>query len=368
MANFSGNIPQQITIIAKPAQDVKWRFDDISDQPEDQQMTWNVRPAFVSDATNAKTLETGRNWAGDGRVYNYATREYVKVGDVTEVTVNNLPFKGLRVINLEHRAEGGRAWKVVTDDGYYFDMREDILLESLRMCGTSPGGILEGEYLWAKVGSQMKIIRAGSELHKRLMQATTRGTYSKIAMGKLVPGGVYETKAGKRFIFCGYFHNVVYSRQGEYKQYLRETIYTAHKRVENNKLAMFFEITDYYWKAKKPEEWRDLLMEQISESDSDWIHGFEFKSSSSFVMQVGTVDLPDNLAELLRNQAQRIATRKSLQKATYEDNWVYWYYGSRFLNIYPIDEPIVENAYMAAIWAKHTEGKEIPDDLARLLP
>jgi hypothetical protein len=63
--------------------------------------------------------------------------------------VENTPKK-IRVFTLEHRAEGGRAYKVVTEDGYYFDMREGVLLDTLVHCGCEADGTLGGEFVSAR--------------------------------------------------------------------------------------------------------------------------------------------------------------------------------------------------------------------------
>ena len=107
--------------------------------------------------------------------------------------MENKPISGLRVLSLEHRGQGGRAYKVVTPDGFYFDLREDILLDTMKTEGVAPGGILRGQYIWARVGAEMKLVRKGSELFRALLEASERSILSAIPLKQLKVGTVYET-------------------------------------------------------------------------------------------------------------------------------------------------------------------------------
>lgn len=192
---ISGNIPEKITILTR-------RPEKVGDV--------EVTPAFISDATNTKTLETGRTWA----------KGWYHKSDVTGpefVGRENKGVGGYRILDLEVRSEGGRAYKVVSPEGFYVDLREDVLLDTIQEVGISPGGILNGTYLFATVGSQMKLIREGSELHKELIGATTRRNSKKISGKDLEIGGVYVTVGGAQFVFGG-FVDTVYIK-ADYKTY-----------------------------------------------------------------------------------------------------------------------------------------------------
>lgn len=183
---ISGNIPEKITILTRKPEKVEGV---------------EVIPAFISDATNAKTLETGRTWA----------KGWYHKSDVTGPEVvgrENKGAAGYRILDLEVRSEGGRAYKVVSPEGFYVDLREDVLLDTIQEVGISPGGVLNGTYLFATVGSQMKLIREGSSLHTELIGATTRRNNKKISEKDLEVGGVYATVGGNMFVFGGFVDTI----------------------------------------------------------------------------------------------------------------------------------------------------------------
>ncbi len=91
---------------------------------------------------------------------------------------------------------------------FYIDLREDVLLDTIQEVGISPGGVLNGTYLFATVGSQMKLIREGSALHTELIGATTRRNSKKISSKDLEVGGVYATISGQKLVFGGFVDTI----------------------------------------------------------------------------------------------------------------------------------------------------------------
>lgn len=183
----AGNLPEEITIIYS-------QHNKNSD---------GYFPAFISDSKNQKTLYTGRQWA--------ARRN----DNVSEKTEKNIPKNGYRINDLVFRNEGGRAYKVITPDGFYVDFREDILLETILEVGISPGGILNGKYLWATIGSQMKLIRDGSKLHQELINLTHNKKLKSIK--KLEIGCIYSKNMEDYFLYLGQIKG--YSLKEDLKKY-----------------------------------------------------------------------------------------------------------------------------------------------------
>lgn len=200
----SGHVPTDITYIFGATQKVTQTWDDV-DQSEEEREFIDVIPAFCSDSDNEKTLATGVLWAERScSVWDPNTRTQNQTATVQQVARENLPMEGLKVVTLEHRGNGGRAYKVITPDGFYFDLREDILLDLMKTEGISPGGILNGKFLWARVGSEMKLVRAGSALYEALLEAGERALMSNISIKALKVGTLYETKKGDRGLFLGF--------------------------------------------------------------------------------------------------------------------------------------------------------------------
>lgn len=184
-------IPERLIRVSlrEPQKVTSWRNDFVTEKFADL----DVRPAFCVDATNVKTLETARSWA-KGYRYRDNTPE--------ETEIPNDP-QSYRLVNLEVRSEGGRAWKVVDKDNYYYDLRENCLLAALLDGGCNPGGELAGKFIWGVEGSQMKLIPVGSILHEKLIEKSHRKTLKPIPHKELVPGGIYAAKSGEKFIYLG---------------------------------------------------------------------------------------------------------------------------------------------------------------------
>lgn len=203
----SGNIPTELTyIIAAPLTiEIKW---EDCEQESEEIPKITVNPTFISDSTNAGTMATGRNWAKQNwhnQIWDPKTRAYValKPWKVQEITTKNEPIKNIRVLGLDIRMNGGRAWKCVDEQDRYFDLREDVLLDLMRTVGVKEGGYLAGEYVWAKVAQTMKLVRVGSELHAALIEATVRKEAPMIDKKTLKQWSVYEQKNGKVFWYLG---------------------------------------------------------------------------------------------------------------------------------------------------------------------
>lgn len=194
MSYIEGNIPEKIVYVYSSLEEVT-----IGCDWEYQQQKIDVYPSFIVDASKANTMKTAEIWAT--RRINY--RNVKKAIGLTKDDKNNKPIKNLRLIRLDIRSEGGRAYKVVIDGKYYVDLREDVLMDVL-LRDKVDNGILSGEYIWARHGTQMKLVRVGSDLHSALITSTNRDKLGKIPNAKFEVGGVYATKRGDTAVFLGY--------------------------------------------------------------------------------------------------------------------------------------------------------------------
>lgn len=220
----TGNIPENLTFFIRPETSIYWSWKDV----ENSQKETKVLPCYISDTVNKKTLETGKNWA-NSRIWNHEKKEY-EAFDHKVLKINNSPFR-IRIVDLDIRLEGGRAYKVCADIGgfknLYFDLREDVLLDSIFECGIKKGGEINGEFIFCKIGSQMKPVRIGSLLHKKMIEATK---FDKKEKCELVIGGIYSNKKGDKFAYLGQFYSrpvkstpignpYIYTRYGEDAHY-----------------------------------------------------------------------------------------------------------------------------------------------------
>jgi hypothetical protein len=163
-----------------------------------------VYPAFISDACNKKTIETGKKWA--------EWKNYYKPDEqhgIFEFETSNDSITKIQILSLEKRGRGGRAYKVLvhSDKLFYVDLREDVLMDVILEVGIDKKGFLKGSFIWACVDSEMKLIRVGSKLHKEMVDSTSLAK-QKITKSKLEVGGVYSNKQ-KIAVYCGNFTTLI---------------------------------------------------------------------------------------------------------------------------------------------------------------
>jgi hypothetical protein len=194
---LQGNIPKQITYVLTLPKEQTFSLG------EEAEETITVTPSFISDASNQRTLETGRKWARRG-FFKFIRDPFgseIVQGPVFEQTVTNEPIFDVRILGLEQRGNGGRAYKVLLNETYLVDLREDVLMETMLKHGVSPGRKLGGSFIWAKVSNQMKLVLVTGEIEKSLTKIEQIKQEKKPIV--LTPGGIYSTSS-KVYIYFGH--------------------------------------------------------------------------------------------------------------------------------------------------------------------
>lgn len=250
----AGSIPESITFISSGSTKVSG-FDPLSrwwETNPDTQL--EVVPAYISDSTNAKTLETGRTWAT--RRWEYVDGKRKTKDKVDEVTMPNTPFKGPRVVNLETRGEGGLVWKIMlptSHNNYYIDMRKDVITDTMLTDGVKDG-VLQGSYVFGRHGSKMTLVRVGSSLHRALTLTTERKATKVLSAKDLVPGTLYRTKGGKTKCYVGRCDTVEFQETGRDGEPYRESYNWNNGpkqivRTDHTNHFLWVEIPDYQLKT-----------------------------------------------------------------------------------------------------------------------
>lgn len=123
---------------------------------------------------------------------------------------DNEPFS-LTITDLDVRSEGGRAYKVIDADNRRFDLREDQVLEVMKRVGIQPRGVVPGEFVWGIVGSQVRLVLVGGDLHTSMVMQLNDKKSFELAQaagltpteGTLQPGHVYRKKDKSLHVFLG---------------------------------------------------------------------------------------------------------------------------------------------------------------------
>jgi hypothetical protein len=214
------------------------------------------RKAFAVDVNSKGYTNLANNWA---KATQWKAPGPSRLDLLFEVKheiyedVKNDPVTGLRIIGLEIRGQGGRAYKVLTQEGYVYDMREDQLLEAMIEVGIDKGGYVNGEWVWAVVGSQMKLVRVGSTNHTQLVALSKKRASKKIAAKDLVVGTIYSTASGTKQVFLGFVNSDYVKGKGQL--WVEVPKYVDITDPEDSKGRQVMEdivafARDYYWSLK----------------------------------------------------------------------------------------------------------------------
>lgn len=207
-----GTVPDRLLVVTQPEKELKQTIDG-------KDYSVKVRPAFFTDADGKtdKAIEWGTTLVNTGKRIQHKSPKrgggfHTWVGEETkeippgEETILNSGFTNIRLWTIDTRMAGGRAYKMIDEEGRYFDIREDLFLEAAyngEIKQTKEGIVLTGTYVWVRAHSQMRMARVGSVLHKGLLEAKRRKNMKKIPGKEQVEGGVYKDKSGKLWVYVG---------------------------------------------------------------------------------------------------------------------------------------------------------------------
>lgn len=296
MKPSSGTIPDEIAVIkSEPAKvpvgcawDISWSHYDGEDESENDGTTRvEVTPAFITDAASVKSIATGKRWATNCARGNH---NFVPTVEVKK----NIPIKNVVVCSLEHRGQGGVAYKVIAD-GVYVDCREDVIMDAILQEGIQKGGILGGEYIWVKLGAHSRLIRVGSALHEKIKVVVTRKQLPVIKAKDLVVGNIYATKKDERALFLGTVNTTtITSSKSDFEfsetQVLNQLLFIRIPEYGEKNVRKFIAAAS---KSSDKSQWRNIVTWTTLMREKD----------HKYVVAIDKMD-PEGLIEMLRTKAR----------------------------------------------------------------
>lgn len=191
MSGIKGTIPKEVVYIFRDeitldppkADDF---YDNITfEKGHSGQKVW---PTWVVEEDNIKTILRAVEWAEKNN----------KTILVKQIKMQNAPIEKVQIVGINKRYEGGRAWKAIIDDKYYVDLREGSLMDLLFDNGIKKGAICNKKLIWAKMGSELKLIPVDSIAYKEIKklddEKAKKSTKEKFLLKNLIPGSVYSSK------------------------------------------------------------------------------------------------------------------------------------------------------------------------------
>ena len=163
-----------------------------------------VRDTFPYNPDSKTSPETARMW---GTRQRWGSDE-VQHPDI--IVRDNDPF-GITITDLHVRSEGGRAYKVIDSEMRRFDLREDQVLEVMKLVGIQPKGAVPAKFVWGILGSQIRLVLVGGELHTSMVEGANDKKEFELAQksgltpteGSLKAGHVYRKKDKSLHLFLG---------------------------------------------------------------------------------------------------------------------------------------------------------------------
>ena len=281
----TGYIPKVLTYVCQNEKTIecnRWWREDLGVSED-----FPAYPLFVVDQDNEKTLDTAMSWAKRD------DKEPVVLKNILNTDIHNVT-----IVALEIRSEGGRAYKATFEykgKTFYVDFREDVLLDCIREVGIQPGGILNGTYIWGRVGSQMKLVRVGSVLHQELIRSTRlREKGAGLKKKDLVLGGVYRNRQGEDFLYLGDVSTTEIQECGYYAGPRGLGYYYSDKY--ERRISLWVELTDYIWQ-RQPTSFQELFN---CTYPGILFGAFDLKKTKSVCEKVGRFEIPAQYIETIR--------------------------------------------------------------------
>lgn len=316
---ISGSIPKKILYVFSDSKNINvgscW---DWMNSPN----KIKVMPAMAVDANNKKTILTAEKWASDNGKKN-----------VSKTESDNI-IKDIILCNIEYRGNGGRAYKVIAD-GYYVDLREDVLTD-IMLKSSIINGKINGEFIWAMVNSEMKIVRKDSELYNELIKSANLKSIKPIPIKELEVGGIYEDRNGMQSIFLGIVDTYSIINNTKIDSFYKPLPEVKENFSINriNKALLFFNISYEKFSLEKEDK---LIINDI--------YYYSYNKSHSFIKKIEQTKIEDNIVELIRKKYKKIFSNLYFkEKQKIQSCHYYIVKFSKLINIYPVgsNEPVFD--------------------------
>lgn len=155
----------------------------------------NVHPTFAYNPKSKTAPETAMRWAK----YYTTDKEYEPVVTTTQ----NHPFQ-ITIVDIDVRAEGGRAYKVVDNQGWLFDLREDQIIDVVAQCGIQPGGVIPATFVWGNLGSATRLLLVGGKIYNAAMERAEKvKTSTTMKTADFVSGKIYRRLNDNNLLYLG---------------------------------------------------------------------------------------------------------------------------------------------------------------------
>jgi len=190
------------------------------------------------------------------KLINDLNRKYTKPIKIEVIDNTNIH-------NIQLDCSNSHSMRCTVHGAYNVPFTKLSLLETIKKSCVRGGGKIIGDFIWIKIESELKLIRIGSDVHSAAMRAISRRNSKKIPTKELVPGNIYETSAGRKYLFVDFvdvkiFHwksskivdpygegNLIISEKSKKLFFIEMKVYVEDKKFFSSLEENDFEILKY---------------------------------------------------------------------------------------------------------------------------
>ena len=133
------------------------------------------------------------------------------------------------------------------------------MLLDILLTDTVKNGIIKAGLLWAKIGSQMKLVRFGSPLYSMALEDGIKKESKDIKNPDI--GGVYENRKGEQFLYLG----KVKTKKRDYVKDKTAPFYQHKPDIE-----VITDVSGQLWLGRPKWRKEENLMDSYSSTDTDY--------------------------------------------------------------------------------------------------
>lgn len=223
---------------------------------------------YGTDAAAKKRMATVDTWAKQGLYgnYNYTTRQYENIPDAIPAVIHdNKPMTGFKVSHSVNHSSSWASckdkWRILDPRGFELEITSGNFERVLEYTDILKGEI-QGECIWARLGSNNILVPVGTDIYRNAMDNTAREG-SKVSLKELRPGYKVTLKNGQVGIYMGLFHIVQNSYYGADTAFnYKVSAKKRHVFMNEDKSGFFFFATpvlSLMWRKRKKLQMASLL-------------------------------------------------------------------------------------------------------------
>lgn len=295
---FKGNIPKDVKIIIGKTKKIDFSWGHI-DKEYNKDFSLNGGP-----------------FEGKSCVVVLPDSKYANHKDIT--VIENKPMSGIRLVGRSCYGIAPNQFLVLLPNGLLVEMETDSFMEVILNEGIKPGGILPGEWIWARVPGTMKLVRLGTGFHQALIDYEKREKVPLYSVKEMNVGRAYKSAEGNVAVFLGFINTLtmhirVHPEDKEKTKLSRRYRYNSDEQqvrydVSFNKAEL---ATLWYqsWYTSDLEKYRNEIAKIISDKKPNCIKAIK-KHNYIEELDVAKFAVPDDIIMQTRNNAEHIMIKQ----------------------------------------------------------